>query len=433
MSSSTGFEKRMTTIAKWVEEKISPPLLRIGNQRHLLAVRSGLIRIIPLIIVGSIPLILTNLPVESWAMAMEPYEDSLNTFFTMTFGFMGLFLAISMAAELAILYKLETTMVSIVTAVCFIISVAPVDLESGTISIEYFGSTGIFTAILVSIIVAEVLRFANEKKITIKMPAGVPENIVASFAALIPMFALFTFFWFVRIILNFDIADALSLIVSPLLVLADTWYAVLITSLILCLLWFVGIHGGSLTVQGVMYAFLFSNIAANAEAHAAGQPLPHIFTEPFVFTYGMASGVGITLPLIFIWWRSRSERLRKVSRISLGPGIFNINEPLNFGAPVILNPIMFLPFVFGTTTLGMMYGYFITKLGLVTAPFIQVPWTTPVLIQPYLATGGDWRAVVAQLILLIVVSIIWYPFAKMWEKRCIEEEQQAAESTEKII
>src|SRR5690625_860368 len=168
MSSSTGFEKRMTTIAKWVEEKISPPLLRIGNQRHLLAVRSGLIRIIPLIIVGSIPLILTNLPVESWAMAMEPYEDSLNTFFTMTFGFMGLFLAISMAAELAILYKLETTMVSIVTAVCFIISVAPVDLESGTISIEYFGSTGIFTAILVSIIVAEVLRFANEKKITIK-------------------------------------------------------------------------------------------------------------------------------------------------------------------------------------------------------------------------------------------------------------------------
>ncbi|MTI94680.1 MAG: PTS sugar transporter subunit IIC [Firmicutes bacterium] len=416
----------MGTVGNWVETKLSPPLLRLGNQRHVLALRGGLIRIIPLLIIGSIPLILANLPVESWANAMAPYEAALMTLFSMSFGFLSLYLSISVAAELARGYKLEVTSVSIISAACYLITVAPIDLETGTLSTQHFGATGMFAAFLVGIIVVEVMRFMRDRKLMIRMPAGVPDNISASFSSLIPLLVLFVFFWLLRVVLNFDLAEAISFIVSPLLILADTWYAVLVTSLLLTMLWFVGIHGGSLTVQGAMYAFLFSNIAANAAAHQAGMPLPHIFTEPFVFTYGMPSGVGITLPLILIWWRSRSVKLREISRVSLAPGIFNINEPINFGAPIILNPLMFLPFVFGTTTLGMMYGYIITKIGWVTAPFIQVPWTTPPLIQPYLATGGDWRAVVAQLILFVVVGLIWFPFAKIWEQRCIAEEQESA-------
>lgn len=98
-----------------------------------------------------------------------------------------------------------------------------------------------------------------------------------------------------------------------------------------------------------------------------------------------------------------------------------------------MNPIMFIPFVFGTTTLGMMYGYVLIRLGLITAPYIQVPWTTPILIQPYLATAGDWRIVIAQLILLIVVAIIWYPFAKMYEKQLVEQESSEENSTPEAV
>lgn len=421
-----GFEARMSRVAEWVEAKVAPPLMRVGNQRHVFAIRAGLIRIIPLIIVGSFPLILANLPVKSWADAMAPYNDSLMTLFQMSFGFLSLFLAISVGAEMGRMYKLEITTVSIITAAGYLITVAPVDLKNGMLPINYLGATGMFSAFVVGIIVAEVMRFMRDHNLTIKMPAGVPENIGASFSALIPLSILLVFFWVLRVLVGFELTKAINAIISPLLIVSDTWYAVLIASFLLTLLWFVGMHGGSLTVQGVLYPLLVANIAANAAAHQVGQPITHVFTEPFVFTWGMPTGVGITLPLIFMWWRSKSARLREVARVGLAPAFFNINEPVNFGAPILLNPVMFLPFVFGSTTLGMMYGYVITRLGLVTAPYVQVPWTTPVLVQPYLSTGGDWRAVIAQLILLIVVAMIWYPFAKVWERRCIAEESAEA-------
>lgn len=105
------------------------------------------------------------------------------------------------------------------------------------------------------------------------------------------------------------------------------------------------------------------------------------------------------------------------------PGIFCINEPVTFGVPIVLNPLMFIPFVFLTSLLGTMYGYVLTRLGLVSPTIIQIPWTTPPLIQPWLATGGDWRAVVAQAVLFVIMGLIWYPFAKLWEKRVLATEQ----------
>lgn len=418
----SGFEKSMNGIGDWIEKRLAPPMIKLGKQRHIAAIRNALIRLIPLIIVGSLPLILTNLPVPAWAAAMQRYSGVLNQLYTMTFGFMGFFLAIGIGAELAHTYKLEPTIVSITTAACFLIAAAPVDLKAGTISTQYFGSTGLFLAFVVGIIVVEVMRFMRDKHIGIRFPPGVPENIGSSFSALIPMFVLFVFFWLLRMVLNFDLGHLISLIVSPLLIVSDTWYAVLVMGLVCQMLWFVGIHGGSLTIWGVMYPLLLANIAANAAAHVAGLPLPHILSEPFVFMYGMPTGNGITIALIIYWWNSRSVRLKEVSRLSLGPGIFNINEPVIFGVPLVLNPLMFLPYVLGTTTFGLMYGFVLTKVGWVTAPYIQVPWTTPAPIMAYLATGGDWRAVVAQLVLLIIVAGFWWPFAKLYEKRCIEEE-----------
>lgn len=426
----SGFEAAMDKLAQWVEANIAPPMLKLGNQRHFVAIRAGLIRIIPIIIVGSIPLILANLPVESWAKAMEPFNNQLMTLFSMTFGFMTLVLSISVGAELGRMYKLEPTIVSIITAICFLITAAPIDLETGTISTGNLGASGMFTSFVVAIIVVEAMRFMRDKGIGIRMPAGVPENIGASFSALIPMFVLFVFFWLLRSVLNFQLVDVLNKIISPLLIVSDTFWGILVAGLALNLLWFVGIHGGSLTVWGVLYPFLLANIAENAAAVQAGGVPTKAFVEPFVFIYGMPSGVGITMPLIIFWWRSKSARLREVARVSLGPGIFNINEPVNFGAPIILNPLMFLPFVFGTTLLGMLYGFVLIKLGLVTAPYIQTPWTTPMFFNAYLSTGGDWRTVVAQIVLLVIVSLIWYPFARVWERRLVEEEKGIAKEGE---
>jgi len=416
------FESTMERIGKWVERYIAPPLLALGNQRHFNAIRGGLIRIIPLIIVGSLPLILTNLPFSGLSEAMKPYADPLNKLYTMTFGFIGMLLSLSVGAEMARMYKLEPIMTGVISLVCFLITNAPVDLQNNTMPIGFFSASGMFSALLIAVIVAEVMRFMRDKNLTIKMPPGVPENIAASFSALIPMFVLIVFFWILRVLLGFELTVLLNKIVSPLLVMSDTWYAVLLTGLLLMGLWFVGIHGGSLTIWGALYPFLVANLAENAQAAAAGLPIPHVFTEPFLFTYGIVGGTGMTLPLVLIWWKSRSARLRQVARLELGPGIFNINEPIVFGSPIVLNPLFFIPYVFGSTTLAFVYGYVLIRLGWVTAPYIQVPWTTPLLIQPYLSTGGDWRSVIAQAVIIVITGLIWLPFAKIWERRCIAEE-----------
>lgn len=142
----------------------------------------------------------------------------------------------------------------------------------------------------------------------------------------------------------------------------------------------------------------------------------------------MIGGTGSTLPLVIIWLRSKSAALREVAKVSLIPGIFCVNEPVVFGTPMVLNPLMFIPFVFLTSLLGSMYGYVITKLGLVSAAYVQIPWSTPPLIQPFLATGGDFRAVIAQIVLILILFVVWYPFAKVYEKKMLaEEELYAAE------
>lgn len=419
----------MDKMSGLIERYIAPPLVAMGNQRHFAAIRAALIRTIPLIIIGSLPLILTSLPVESWANAMAPYAEKLNVLYTMTMNFMVLYLAISLGAELARMYEeLDSTIVSIVTVACYVITVAPVDMETNTLEVTGFSAKGMFTLFVVAIIVVEFMHFAYKHNIIIRLPKSVPSGISQSFASLLPMAILLVFFWVLRVVVGFDLNSLLNMIVSPLLAVSDTWYAAFICALLLQLLWFVGIHGGSFTVWGVMYPFLLTNIAENAEAVAAGSAMPHILTEPFIYSWTMIGGTGMTLSLIVLWLRSKSAHLREVSRLSLIPGIFCVNEPVMFGVPIVLNPLMFVPFVFLTSLLGTMYGYVLTSLGWISPAYVQIPWTTPPLLQPYLSTGGDWRNVVAQAILIVLMVIIWYPFAKVYERRCIAEEQAGEES-----
>ncbi len=417
------FEATMDKFSGWIEQYIAPLLVKMGNQRHFAAIRAALIRTIPLIIIGSLPLILTSLPVESLANAMAPYAEKLNILYAMTMNFMTLYLAISLGAELARMYEeQDATIISIVTVACYIITVAPVNLADNVLDVTGFSAKGMFTLFVVAVIVVEFMHFAYKHNIIIRLPKSVPHGIAQSFASLLPMALLLVFFWLLRVIIGFDLNSVLNMVVSPLLAVTDTWYAALICALLLQLLWFVGIHGGSFTVWGVMYPFLLANIADNAAAVAAGTAVPHILTEPFFYSWTMIGGVGMTLPLVVLWMKSKSPHLREVARLSIIPGIFCVNEPVMFGVPIVLNPLMFLPFVFLTSLLGTMYGYILTAIGWISPAYVQIPWTTPPLLQPYLSTGGDWRNVIAQAVLIVLMGIIWYPFAKLYERRCIAEE-----------
>lgn len=236
----------LENITNFVDTKITPPLVKFGSNKYMVAMRNALIRLIPLLIVGSFPMILTNLPIASLATMIAPYNDALNTLSNMTFGFIALFLAFGVGSEMADTYELDKTTVGIVSAACFLITVAPLDLSTNTISVGGFGASGMFTTFVIGIVCAEVIRFCEKHKLGIRMPDGVPEGIASSFSSIIPMTILFVFFWILRIILGFDLNAFLKSILSPILILSDTWYAVLIVGLVLMLCWSVGIHGGQM-------------------------------------------------------------------------------------------------------------------------------------------------------------------------------------------
>lgn len=420
------FESSMEKVGNWIETRLAPPLVKLGNEKHMAAIRTALMRTIPLIIVGSIPLIFTSMPFEAVAKIFAPYADKLNVLNTMSMGFITLWLAISLGFEFGKMYEeLDPIIVSMVTVCSFLITVEPV---TDTMGLTGLSAKGMFALFVVAIIVVEFMHFSYKKGLIIKMPKAVPAAISQPFASLLPMLLLLVFFWLVRVVMGFDLTAFLNMILSPIISVTDTWYAVFIATLLLQLLWFVGIHGGSFTIWGPLYPILLQNITENAAAKAAGLALPHIMTEPFFYSWTMIGGTGSTLPLVIIWLKSKSAALREVAKVSLIPGIFCVNEPMVFGTPIVLNPLMFIPFVFLTSLLGSMYGYVITKLGLVSATYVQIPWSTPPLLQPFLATGGDFRAVLAQIVLIAILFVVWYPFAKVYEKKMlIEEEEYAAE------
>ena len=198
---------------------------------------------------------------------MAPYAPKLNVLYSMSFGFISLWLAISLGSELAKMYEeLDPVMSSVVVVCCYLITVEPINLETGALGTTGLSAKGMFTLFLIGIIVIEFMHFCYKHNIVIRMPKSVPPNIAQSFASLLPMAILLIAFWFLRVVVGFDLTSLINTIISPLLSVTDTWYAAFISVLLLQLLWFVGIHGGSFTIWGVMYPFLLANISENAVA-----------------------------------------------------------------------------------------------------------------------------------------------------------------------
>ena len=394
------------------------------------AIRAALIRTIPLIIVGSLPLILINLPVESWAEFMAPYAPKLNVLYSMSFGFISLWLAISLGSELAKMYEeLDPVMSSVVVVCCYLITVEPINLETGALGTTGLSAKGMFTLFLIGIIVIEFMHFCYKHNIVIRMPKSVPPNIAQSFASLLPMAILLIAFWFLRVVVGFDLTSLINTIISPLLSVTDTWYAAFISVLLLQLLWFVGIHGGSFTIWGVMYPFLLANISENAVAAAAGNPIPHILTEPFFYSWTMIGGVGCTLPLVFFWWKSKSSTLREVARVSTVPGIFCINEPVMFGVPIVLNPIMFIPFVF-VPVINAIIGYFATSWGLVNHLVVLNSGVEPIFVNAWVLGAFTLSPVILCIVLFILDLVLYYPFVKLQIKQNTLEAQNEGAAVE---
>ncbi|HGV8387480.1 PTS sugar transporter subunit IIC [Enterococcus faecium] len=423
----------MEKLMKWVEEKLVPPMAKIGTQRHLLAIRNGVVSTLSLILIGTFFMVFINLPFPGWDEFIAPYSATIVLPFRITMGLMAIYATFVMGSDLAKSYGLDSVTGGILSLGTFFMLQVPVNVLTPeeaplgwVLPMSSLGASGMFAGILSMIFAVEVYRFFKKRNITIKMPEQVPPAVARSFEALIPGAVILTTTWLIRSVAGFDVNAALLSLFEPLTnILGNNLLGVLLPMFLIHLLWSFGIHGMSIVgavVRPMWLIMLDENAKALADGTAATK-LPYIAPEQFyqwTVTIGGA-GATIVVSVLFLFF-CKSKFLKEVGRFSIIPGIFNINEPMIFGAPMMLNPYMFIPFNLVPLVLTIV-SYFAVKLEMVNGFTVLPTWTLPAPIGGYLSAGNDWRVVVLIVINTLIAFIIYYPFVKAYDKKMLSDEQ----------
>lgn len=423
----------MEKLMKWVEEKLVPPMAKIGTQRHLLAIRNGVVSTLSLILIGTFFMVFINLPFPGWNEFIAPYSATIVLSFRITMGLMAIYATFVMGSDLAKSYGLDSVTGGILSLGTFFMLQVPVNVLTPeeaplgwVLPMSSLGASGMFAGILSMIFAVEVYRFFKKRNITIKMPEQVPPAVARSFEALIPGAVILTTTWLIRSVAGFDVNAALLSLFEPLTnILGNNLLGVLLPMFLIHLLWSFGIHGMSIVgavVRPMWLIMLDENAKALADGTAATK-LPYIAPEQFyqwTVTIGGA-GATIVVSVLFLFF-CKSKFLKEVGRFSIIPGIFNINEPMIFGAPMMLNPYMFIPFNLVPLVLTIV-SYFAVKLEMVNGFTVLPTWTLPAPIGGYLSAGNDWRVVVLIVINTLIAFIIYYPFVKAYDKKMLSDEQ----------
>lgn len=427
-----------------LSQKLLPIANMIGNQRHLQAIRDGLISILPLTIVGSFFTILLNLPIKGYTEAIQPYLPILDVPFRFTVGMMSLYASFTIGAYLSESYSIDRITGGFLSMLATLLMVVPVNLAKGTdalghsvaagryLPITPLGSQGLFGSIIGALVAVEIYRFCKVKKIEIKMPDGVPPVVGESFAALLPTLLVVIVFWTPRHFFNIDINGILSLIISPLKVFltGNNLFGGILTQLLICLFWTLGIHGHAV-LGPIIRPFWDQAILENAELFQGGMSafrLPHIFTEQFFQWYAQMGGTGATLALVVLFLFSKSKYLKQLGRLSILPGIFNINEPIIFGAPIVMNPILAIPFIL-VPIVNTIIIYIVTILGWMPRMMVKPPFSIPAPLGALITTNWNWFACVMVFVCFFVSLIIYYPFFKTFEKSQLSQENAQVEKS----
>lgn len=427
----------MVAIQNFLQKWLFPIAQKIEQQRHLQAVKNGVVAIIPIIILGSfcqIPIGLGNLIGGGFGAWITEHVEIFNfpTYFTTNI--MSLFSAYFIAESLSKSYNMKSSSMNGVCAVLVQCILCASIQDTSTIwDITSFGSEGLFVSIIGGLLVVEIARLIEKYHLTIRMPDSVPAMVSESFSSLIP-FA-------VNIVLACVVAGLCTTyaqttfpkiimsLLAPAVSSMDSVWAVAIIIFLTQLLWVFGLHGAAIT-QSVWAAFAIQYAAENAKAVAAGLAPTHIFTYGFYFGFLQVSGSGMTLLLVLMMCRSKAKSLSSIGKVGLVPSIFGINEPIIFGVPMIMNPYMMIPFVFGPVICAII-SYEAMATGLVSLPLGEAPGFLPPGFQAFLLTM-DPKAAVLAIFNVCLMGLFYYPFFKAMEadelrKEKEIEEQKAAE------
>ncbi|HDR8031178.1 MULTISPECIES: PTS sugar transporter subunit IIC [Bacillus cereus group] len=418
----------MNKFVTFLDKNLSGPMARLSEQRHLQAIRDGVISALPFIIVGSFFLIVAfpPLPKDSfisvWALKNQ---TSILIPYRLTMFIMSLYIAFGIGYNLAKSYKLDALSGAQLAVCSLLLTLTPelIDKKGFMLPMTNLGGHGLFVTMIISILSVEILRFCKKNNVTIKMPEQVPPSVSRSFEALIPAAFVIIMMSLITVVFKVDLHYVVDKLAAPLVKAGDSYFGVIIPVFLITFFWSFGIHGVS--VVGTVARPLWDvYLGKNGEAVASGAShFPFIAPEPFYQWFIWIGGSGATLGLVLAMIIfGRSKYSKALSRTCIVPGIFNINEPVIFGLPIVLNPILIIPFVI-TPLVTATIAYAATTMGFVTPTHIMPPWTLPAPIGAYLATGGDWRAIVLVFINITISFLIYLPFFKMYDKNMLEIEK----------
>lgn len=413
--------------------KISEPLAKLSGLPSIAAIQDGLVACMPILIVGSIFLILYVLGspiVGNSGKALLPFLTPLADKFvwvnSLTLEFMGLYCSISIPVSYGEKTgKLDAKTAALLGITTFLLFTLSGNDEAGGISVTAFSASGLFVCIVTSLVSAKLYIFLLEKNIRISMPDSVPPNIGNAFTSLIPYGVCFTLAWFIRSVLDFDMVTWLIGVLSPLVSGSDNVFTFVILIFLSMLLWSVGLHGDNMLLS-FMTPFGTIWLNENVEALAAGASvyeLPHVLagfgstglTRLVVWTAGV-------WPLVLFMILSKVKYLKALGWASLPSAVFTIVEPVIFGLPLALNPFLIVPFLL-STTISAAVGYFLMATPLFGKFYAMVPWATPPFILGPVGTG-DIKTALIPFISMAIGVVIYLPFWRQYEKECMLKESE---------
>ncbi|WP_413537337.1 PTS sugar transporter subunit IIC [Enterococcus malodoratus] len=419
-----------STIITKLNEVLSPVAAKIGNQRHLKAISSGMMFGLPFIVIGSFFLIFANPPINidrynpetanffmkfmaGWKDFAVANYDFITAPYNLTMGIIGLISVFGIAFSLSSEYKINPAMNGMVASVIFLMVCTPV--SEGSINLNYLGTNGLFVAIIIGLLVVEVNRFFEVKNIKLKLPDTVPPMVATFINTLVPLLTNIILFYGINLIFLVTtkkiFPETVMQVLTPATNIAGSLGGFLLIVTLGNILWLFGINGSSI-IFPIVFTLGMAQTGLNAEQMANGETMTHLMNLQ-MFRISVLGGAGGTLGLVILMMRSKVSEYRTIGKLSLIPGICSINEPVIFGLPIVFNPILAIPFLI-TPIVSLLLTYFAQSIGLIGVGLIVYPSFTPFFAQAYLSSM-DWRNVVFCLVLILVSAVIYYPFFKVME------------------
>ena len=437
---------------EFLEKYLMGPMAKVSAWRPVRAIVAAGRASIPFTIVGSMFLVLSVIPqafpvsfIETiWENSIDKLSPLYLQAYNCTMGILSLYFAIVIGYEYTKIFvdeedlNVDPVYGALLSVFAFFLTIPELVISNNTFdylnvdgatingwtiggnSLDRLSTSGMFTAVLMSILAVQLYKTCI--RWAVKMPDAVPEGVSRSFSALISVAVVAIVVLIINgvfVALGTDIYNVVAIPFGFVKNIANSWIGIVVIYLLVHALWIVGIHGANI-VMGLVTPILLANMAENANGAQIA------YAGEFTSSYVTMGGSGaMLLACVWLAFAARSSQLKMLGRAAMGPAIFNINEPLIFGLPVVYNPILALPFMIAPIVAATI-GYWSIKLGFAAVSIMQTPWPTPIGLGAYVGSGGSIGALITALLCAVASFIIWYPFLKMYDNQLLKEESAEA-------